>query len=503
MNGPQRKHYDIIVVGSGISGLSLTQLLALRGKKVLLLEKHYYLGGSLTRFRKHGVAFDTGFHFTGGFANEGILHNMLTVLGIRNQIEPIYLDDPKSNRCIFEHDGQIYDLPSGVENLKKTLKEYFPNDTDGIEAYFTLCKKCYVEVMSVGISKDTQVPRKLDEDYRSLADVLDELIKSDNLKGILSNYCMCHGVKPSEVSFANHARVAYGLHEAVVRVKNGGDAFVDAFKKEFQNLDVDVRLQTYITECREIKNREVGYFVLNTGEKVTCDQCVFTVHPKTVLETLPHEHLSKAFIDRVEGFEPSMGFFSLYCLLCSDNPDEPLVPTITSIFPDPDINQLLDPANEKATAIVVLTSNEYVKGKLHKVVTVLESSFFKDVSAWQHTSLKKRGEAYKDYKQGRSNQILKRIINFLPEYKDRLTVVESASMLSYRDYLHSPDGTAYGIKQKMGQINLFGRLPLRNLYASGQNAVLPGMVGAMVSSFIISHTILGNVPADNRQFNIS
>ncbi len=64
MNGPQKKHYDIIVVGSGASGLSLTQLLALRGKKVLLLEKNFYLGGSLTRLRKHGVDFDTGFHFT-------------------------------------------------------------------------------------------------------------------------------------------------------------------------------------------------------------------------------------------------------------------------------------------------------------------------------------------------------------------------------------------------------------------------------------------------------
>ena len=152
MTGPQREHYDIIVVGSGVGGLSLTQLLALRGKKVLLLEKHFYLGGGLTRFRKHGVAFDTGFHFTGGFANKGILHNMLTALGIRDQIEPIYLVDPKSNRHIFEHDGQIYDLPSGVESLKKTLKEYFPDDTNGIEDYFTLCGHCYEEIMSIDIS---------------------------------------------------------------------------------------------------------------------------------------------------------------------------------------------------------------------------------------------------------------------------------------------------------------------------------------------------------------
>ena len=37
-------------------------------------------------------------------------------------------------------------------------------------------------------------------------------------------------------------------------------------------------------------------------------------------------------------------------------------------------------------------------------------------------------------------------------------------MLTARDYLNSPDGSAYGVKQKMGQFNLMGKLPLHNLY---------------------------------------
>ena len=498
MSSPQRKHYDNIVVGSGVSGLSLAHLLALSGKSVLLLEKHRYLGGSLTRFKRKGVSFDAGFHFTGGFTNGGILHNMLTYLGICDQIEPIYVEDPTSNRTVFEHDGQFYDLPPGVENLKKSLKGYFPDEVHGIEAYFALCKQCYEETLSLDLREIKRSPHILEEDYKSLESVLNGLIKSDNLKGVLTSYCFCYGVKPSEVSFANHSRVVYGLYESVVRVKNGGDAFVDAFKKKFEDSDVDVRLQTYITKYKEIKNRKVGHLVLNTDEEVTFDQCIFTIHPKSILATLPREHLSRAFIDRVEDFEPSMGFFSLYCLLHSDNPDKPLVPSMTSLLPQPDVNQLLDPENKGEAAVVILTSNEYVKGKLHKVVTALESSFPKDVEAWQHTSLKKRGETYEAYKQERINQILRRITDFYPKYKGRLEVVEAASMLSYRDFLHSPDGTAYGIKQKMGQFNLFGKLPLRNLYASGQSAVLPGVVGAMLSSFIILRKILDDVPASKR-----
>lgn len=490
------KHYDNIVVGSGASGLSMAHLLALNGRKVLLLEKGWYLGGSLARFRKKGIPFDTGFHFTGGFTEGGILHDMLTALGIREEIEPIYLYDAKSNRYVFEQDGKAYDIPSGVEPFKKALKDYFPAEQEAIDRYFEMSETCYRETLSLNLRKISQTPNVLEEDYKSLSSVLDELTANEHLKGILATYCMCYGVKPSEISFANHARVAYGLYEAVVRVKGGGDAFVDAFSKALKNLGVEIRLRTYIQECQDVENRQVGRFLLNTGEAVSCDECIFTIHPNSILKTLPQEHLSKAFVDRVEDFEPSFGFFSLYCVLKTDNPDEPLNPAITSLLPVPDVNKLLDSESSDPTAVVVLTSNEEVKGRLHKIVTALEPSFFKDVSEWKDTSLKKRPPAYLAYKQQRIEKIIKRIVDFYPEYENRLEVVEAASMLSYRDFLHSPDGSAYGVKQKMGQINLFGRLPFRNLYASGQSAVMPGIVGAMMSSFILLRALLGREKYD-------
>jgi phytoene dehydrogenase-like protein len=68
--------------------------------------------------------------------------------------------------------------------------------------------------------------------------------------------------------------------------------------------------------------------------------------------------------------------------------------------------------------------------------------------------------------------------------------LDAASVLTFRDYLFSPEGSAYGIKQKMGQFNLFGKLPLVNLYVAGQSAVLPGIVGAMLSSFIVARSLI-------------
>ena len=76
-------------------------------------------------------------------------------------------------------------------------------------------------------------------------------------------------------------------------------------------------------------------------------------------------------------------------------------------------------------------------------------------------------------------------------YAERVTWVETASMLTFRDYLGSSCGSAYGILQQVGQYGLFGRLPGRNLYAAGQSALLPGVLGAMMSGFLAARLMVG------------
>ena len=56
-------HYDVIVIGSGLGGLTTANVLGRAGYSVLLLEQHYKLGGMATWFKRPGGhIFDISLH---------------------------------------------------------------------------------------------------------------------------------------------------------------------------------------------------------------------------------------------------------------------------------------------------------------------------------------------------------------------------------------------------------------------------------------------------------
>ncbi|MFH0918395.1 MAG: NAD(P)-binding protein [Candidatus Omnitrophota bacterium] len=485
------KSYDHIVVGAGISGLTLSLLLAVNGKKVLLLEKGPQIGGSLTRFYKQNIPFDTGFHFTAGFSTGGILTDMLEVLGIREQIKPIFLTGPGSGVFVFEKDNLVYDVAAGTDNFRLSLHKYFPQETQAIDEYISKVKKVWESTPSLDLRRIGVSGQTMDEDYLSLQQVLDSLTTNNHLKGLLSAFCVCYGVGPKETSFANHARIAGGLYESVARIQNGGEAFIRAFKNRFSQINVEICCNNTISECAEIKNDCVGKFILTNGQAVSAGDCTFTIHPQEILKLLPRQHFKKAFLDRVEAFETSYGFFCVSGIVENADPLN-FGPSIASLLPSTDLNDLLSSAKKKETALAIIRCVETGRdGKQYCTVNAFGPEFYAHLKPWANSSIGKRPAEYYEYKAQRVQRVIERFYSLYPQYHDNFKVLDAASVLTFRDYLFSPEGNAYGIKQKMGQFNLFGKLPLMNIYVAGQSAVLPGIVGAMVSSFIVARNLLG------------
>ena len=58
--------YDVVIIGSGLSGLQCAYILSKEGFSVCLVEKQRILGGCLQTFSRCGTVFDTGMHYIGG-----------------------------------------------------------------------------------------------------------------------------------------------------------------------------------------------------------------------------------------------------------------------------------------------------------------------------------------------------------------------------------------------------------------------------------------------------
>src|SRR6478736_6264076 len=58
-----KPYYDVVVIGSGLAGMTSANILARQGRSVLLVEQHYKLGGMATWFKRPGGhIFDISLH---------------------------------------------------------------------------------------------------------------------------------------------------------------------------------------------------------------------------------------------------------------------------------------------------------------------------------------------------------------------------------------------------------------------------------------------------------
>lgn len=485
--------YDYLIVGGGISGLTVARLLSMQGATVLLVEKDAELGGSSKRFHLQGIPFDTGFHFTGGLAPDhtGLLDQMLNVLGIADLIEPVRQEPGAIHRLVFPFINATYLAPVDHQPLTAQLTRDFPRLSDGIRRYFQHFDDVVAGTPTLSVSGFDESPPPIPEDSITLQSVLDDCIADPMVQLILSSLGLCYGARPDEVSFATHARVCFGLNQSLARVRNGGQAFVDALEAALRAGGVEIRTNVALERCEESADRQDRHFVLSDGSRVDAAVCIFTIHPDLIVRALPQARMTKAFRQRVADYEPSIGFFALFGKIDEAPPDNEAF--LTTTYPQFDLNQMMTYRGEEPVdgPMVVLRSTESVGAKTVEAVSALEVAFPQWTGRWDGSTFGRRPDEYYRYKQQRVERMVARLGPCLPGCADAMEVIDSASMLTFRDYLHNPDGAAYGIRQKLGQFNVFGRLPLTNCYAIGQSALLPGLLGAMTSAFLICRGLLG------------
>ncbi|KAL2900911.1 Prolycopene isomerase chloroplastic [Bienertia sinuspersici] len=146
--GEERENYDAIVIGSGIGGLVAATQLAVKGAKVLVLEKYVIPGGSSGFYQKDGYTFDVGSSVMFGFSDKGNLNlitQSLAAVGCKMEVIP----DPTTVH---------FHLPSNLSvrvhreynDFMAELITKFPDEKDGLLKFYGECWK--MNIMSIAFT---------------------------------------------------------------------------------------------------------------------------------------------------------------------------------------------------------------------------------------------------------------------------------------------------------------------------------------------------------------
>ena len=71
--------YDTIIIGAGVGGLTTGNFLAKNGQKVLILERHFQVGGYVTTYKRKEYPMDVP-HVIGGLNNDAPLDRIFKYL---------------------------------------------------------------------------------------------------------------------------------------------------------------------------------------------------------------------------------------------------------------------------------------------------------------------------------------------------------------------------------------------------------------------------------------
>lgn len=128
---------DVVVIGSGIGGLTAAAHLASKGARVGVLESYLVPGGSSARFERHGYTFDVGASMIFGFGEKGTTNLLTKALAAVDR----KLDTIPDEVQVRYHlpDGLNVRVHRDYEHFLRELIRIFPAEERGIRAFYGEC----------------------------------------------------------------------------------------------------------------------------------------------------------------------------------------------------------------------------------------------------------------------------------------------------------------------------------------------------------------------------
>lgn len=205
--------FDLIVIGSGIGGLTTASAMAqMKQMRVLVLERHFKLGGFTHTFTRPGNrSWDVGLHYVGemGAGTTGRqLFDFITQGGVEWNKMPSTFEK-------FVYPDFTFEVPDNQAAYSQALVERFPDERAAIDQYFNdiHAARRWFNAQVSAQSFPRSIGSLIRAATRRLAklalgttrEYLNQRFRSARLRAVLASQWGCYGLPPAESAFVIHA----------------------------------------------------------------------------------------------------------------------------------------------------------------------------------------------------------------------------------------------------------------------------------------------------------
>jgi len=491
--------YDVIVIGSGIGGLTAALACARKERNVLVLEAAKQFGGFINPFQRKHYWFDTGLHYVGEAGPGQALHRQLERLGVLDRVQFRELDPDGFDRYVFP-DYEVR-MCKGVDAYRERLTRDFPHEAVGLEKFFavlgeiqsTLAKAAKISGPRSLLGLLPHLPTLVRYHRATYGEMVDGFVKDARLKAVLSGLGGDIGLPPGKASallmMAVIGHFIAGAYFPIGGQKALRDAYVDGLRERGATLKRNSPVQKILTEG----GRVVGVRT-KKGEEYRAPVVISNADAVVTLrDLLGNDKLPRRLRDKVARTQPSLG--SICVFIGTDlQPDQHgLDEANIWAYPSYDIDALYRAALEHRIGedypffMTVPTLKD--PGGSHApagkhTVELISFAPWKPFERWQHTRTMKRGPEYVAFKEKVGHKLIAQAESFLPGLSQHIEVLEIATPLTNHSFVSTPLGSVYGPDHTPEQVGL-GRFrtagPVDGLYMCGASIFGAG-IATCVSS---------------------
>lgn len=505
------REFDAIVIGSGMGGLAFASIMAkLRKWRVLVLERHFKIGGFTHTFtRPGGWSWDVGLHYVGEMG-EGMaarrLFDFITTGGVQwNPMPDIY--------DVFVYPALQVSACKGKANFRRALIDTFPNERANIERYFQDLKSAmgWIErhfmamaapaplswIVRVVNRFTANLPLGVTQQY------LERRFRDPKLRAVVTSQWADYGLPPGQSAFATHAVIATHYLNGAWYPNGGAGEIAKATGAIIRAAGGELLPNHDVRGILLEGNRAVGVAVCVKKGKEGAHaefRAPVIVSDAGAWNTFTRMLPSSSLPFRNELNSPPAGFevVELFLGLRRDPREMGFQGENHWIFSSFDHDAMYAQRNElldgrAAMAYLSFPSLKDSCAKRHTAEIIAPLSY-SALEAYREEPWRRRGLDYESAKDRIIQALLDLVECHHPGFRDLVEYSELGTPLTFEHFTAAPSGAIYGYPgtpDKYRKPWLRPGTPIRNLYLTGSDVALPGIMGALMGGVLTASRLIG------------